>query len=108
MGYRVLVKPDNIEEKTEGGIIIPEAERSKHLQAQQSGVIVALGLDAWSDYSQAWAKIGDRVLFARHQGQPLTGADDEEYRMINDEQVTAVIDGNVDLTDFKSREAYAA
>ena len=48
-GDRVLVMPDVIEEKTAGGIIIPQADRDKHQAAQMAGVLVAVGVDAWTD-----------------------------------------------------------
>ena len=105
-GHRVLVKPDPIEETTAGGIYIPEADRQQHSQAQHSGVIVAVGKDAWFDYASDWAKAGDRILFPRYQGEVLVGMDDETYRLINDEMVSAILDKDVDLTDFKRRKGY--
>jgi chaperonin GroES len=106
VGYRVLVKPDRIEEKTEGGIIIPAPDRGRHEQAGETGVLIAIGLDCWKEYEKAWAKPGDRVLFAQHQGQELTGKDGETYRLLNDVQIGAFLEDGVNLTQFKARKSY--
>ncbi len=36
-GHRVLVRPDNIETKTEGGILLPENDKGRKVQAQVVG-----------------------------------------------------------------------
>ena len=46
-GNRVVVKPDNIEEMTEGGIIIAKTILDKHQEAQSTGVLVAVGPDSF-------------------------------------------------------------
>lgn len=106
LGYRVLVKPDPIERKTQGGIVLPETAAEQHDRAQQTGRLVACGPEAWKDYAAPWAVPGDRVLYARHGGVHLTGADGATYRMLNDEQITAKVDDAVNLTDLMSRRAY--
>jgi len=125
-GDRILVKPDKIEEKTEGGIIIPESELEKHQLAHITGVLVDVGPDAWchtvktvnrvvdgemrvvekttTGYSEPFAAVGERVSFARHSGLPTIGADGEEYRILNDTDVTATLSDDVDLTQFRKRE----
>ena len=127
VGDRVLVLPDEIVEVTEGGIIIPPAEADKHQMARFSGTLVAIGPDAWIErittvegisnsgrwrtlerrtcaYSEPFAKVGDRVVFARYVGQPFDGEDDKKYRLLQDEDIIAVITGDMDLTEFRKRE----
>ena len=93
-GHRVLVRPDKIEEKTAGGIILPSMAKDAKEQTQIFGVIVATGINAWKDYSDGtpWAKVGDRVAFAKYGGfviqDPTTR---EEFRLLNDEDVCALI-----------------
>ena len=48
VGYRVLVKPDVLEQKTKGGIIIAETIREGQDRAQTTGTLVAVGPDAWA------------------------------------------------------------
>ena len=99
VGYRVLVKPEPIEEKTAGGIIIAQTDPYK--QAQCAGTIVAIGEACWRESPKPWAKVGDRVLFARYGGLIRKGLDGEEYRILNDEQITCVIDQKLNVSDIE-------
>lgn len=125
-GNRVVVKPDDIERKTEGGIIIPDTEAQKHMYAQSTGVLVAVGPDCWkedttvterlidgqwkpverkvSGYSEPFAEVGDRVAFAKYGGLQVEGADGEVYRILNDLDITARVSDEVNFTDIKSRK----
>jgi chaperonin GroES len=105
IGLRVLVHPDPIENKSAGGIVLPADIRKQHGQAQQAGTIVAAGESAWHDHTDA-PSVGDRVLFARHQGEELTGLDGDMYRVLNDTQIAARLASGVELTDLRSREGY--
>lgn len=120
VGDRVLIKPDSLEETTEGGIVIPESIHEKHALAQSIGTVIAVGPDAWIDhvekspegsktvgFSKPFAKPGDRVCFARYGGIQIPGKDGEEYRIMNDVDITAVVDPEVDFTDYKSRKTFA-
>lgn len=129
-GNRVLVKPDVINEKSEGGIIIPESDRNKHQAAQMAGVLVAVGQDAWMDrttivrrlldgqlkvveqritgYSRPAAKVGDRICFAQWNGRNFEGQDGEQYRLLNDEDIMATISDAVDFTEMRSRAPLGA
>lgn len=110
-GYRVLVLPDVVKQKTAGGILIPETARDDHGRAQILGNLIAVGPDAWDKYPKPWAKPGDRVMFARYGGLLVTGRDGLEYRILNDDQITAVVDPAVSLTDteiHRQREAYGS
>ena len=109
VGYRVLVKPDPIEETTKGGIIIAETIRDAHGQAQTTGTLVAAGPDAWREFLGKWAKVGDKVVYAKYGGLVIAGLDGAEYRLLNDEQITAVADPKFRLTDVSKidkRQAY--
>jgi len=129
-GDRVVVLPDAVEKVSKGGIIIPEKEAEKHQLAQVSGVVVAVGPDAWthtttiterlidgqmktverktSGYSGAFAEVGQRVCFARYNGLPFDGEDGKQYRLLNDEDITATISDSVDFTEFRKREPLGA
>lgn len=127
-GNRVVVKPDDIEEVTAGGIVIPKAHADKHALAQSTGTLVAAGPDAWkhtvtttqrlidgqwkdverkiTGYSQPFANVGDRVAFAKYGGLQVEGEDGKTYRILNDEDITAVVSDEVDFTDIKSRKRF--
>ncbi len=89
--YHVLVKVDSVETKSAGGIIL-EYGNSKNLQAsQESGTLVALGRSAWKmvDDGEPWAKIGDKVYFARYEGKQFFH-DKQDYRIMADNTLIAV------------------
>ena len=98
-GHRVLVKPDEVkaEVKTETGIIIPIIARATDEQMQHAakiGVVIEVGLEAWSldIHKKPWAKVGDRVSFAKTAGDVMIGDDGGYYRVMNDEDIIAVLD----------------
>ena len=119
---RVLIKPDSIEEKTEGGIIIPDQVGERHAMAQSIGIFIEAGPDAYTQYTDVWrhsdgssstmtrgykgtpCKPGDRVAFAKYGGLQVEGKDGIIYRLMNDEDVTAICDVGVSFTDIKSRK----
>lgn len=98
-GHRVLIKPDEIEEVSEGGIVLTHTDQAKKLEeaGQVFGTIKAIGFQAWKafgkDHSgEPWAKVGDRVLFSKYSGFYLEDpADGENYKIVNDEDIVAVI-----------------
>ncbi len=123
---KVLIKPDTIKEKTEGGIIIPEKDREKYQLSVAYGYIVALGSDCFIHsvetlersinndqlrlveqrtirYSQPFAAVGDRIAFAIHSGRNYVGSDGEDYRMINDTDITAIVAEGVTATSLEAR-----
>lgn len=116
-GDRILVRPDEIEEKTDGGIVIPATVADEHMHAQTSGILIAVGPDAWHHfvekgpqgatirgYSKPFANVGDKVMFAKYGGQEVWGKDGVRYRVLNDEDITAVIDEGVSFYEFKGRK----
>lgn len=89
-GGHLLVLPDKVEEKTAGGIYIPETSRDKEQQAATVGTLIAIGSSAWTDIDvQPWAKAGDKVSYARYAGVAMVGQDKEQYVLINDNDVLA-------------------
>jgi chaperonin GroES len=99
-GYKVLVKPDTVEEISKGGIIIPDVAKNSQQIAATRGVIVALGPLADVKFSEDLdgvtvreAKSGDRVIFARYSGSSIRfGPNREEHRVIIDKDIVCFID----------------
>jgi len=126
-GNRVLIKPDEIEEVTEGGIVIPSTVKDRHQMSACYGVVVALGPDCfchttetterlidggWKEverkrtgYGSQWAKPGDRIAFAIYSGLTLTGEDGIEYKLMNDEDITGRVTKSVVQTSIEPRKA---
>ena len=90
--HRVLILPEEIEEKTKGGIVLTLTDVEKERMAHDIGHVVAVGCTAWADQStHPGVKVGDKVMFAKYQGQTKTGADGKKYRLINDLDIVAVV-----------------
>jgi|SRR6185436_1125971 len=118
-GDRVLILPDDIEKVTDGGIIIPGTVGELHQMAQSIGTFVASGPDAYLDhisktggqtttqgFSRPFAQPGERVAFAKYGGLQVTGKDGRSYRLMNDVDVTAIVEEGVSFTDLQSRKAF--
>ena len=87
---RVLVKRVKEEEKTKGGIIIPETAQEK----PQEGEVVAVGPGARDEDGERIAmdvKVGDRILFGKYSGSDIK-IDGEEHLILREEDVLAVLD----------------
>ena len=89
VGDRVLVEPLEAEEKTTGGIVIPDTAKEK----QQKGKVVALGKDKVSEDGKLTpleVKVNDQVLFGRYTGTEVKiGASD--YLIIKEDDILAII-----------------
>jgi co-chaperonin GroES (HSP10) len=95
-GYRILVKPDPIEEVTKSGIVLVTDEKLERA-AQHIGTLIAIGEQAWKAFSKnykgdPWAEVGDKIIYSKYAGKfvkdPVTG---EEFVLLNDEDVAAII-----------------
>ena len=84
---RVVVKPLTAEEKTKGGIILPDTAKEK----PQEGEIVAVGKGKILDNGELQkleVKIGDRVLYGKYSGTQVE-LDNEEIILIKESDVIA-------------------
>ena len=90
-GGHLLVLPNKVEERSAGGIILPQETRDKEQQAATVGTLVAVGPGAWYDIDDGypWAAVGDKVSYARYAGVAMTGKDGLNYVLINDNDVLA-------------------
>jgi chaperonin GroES len=86
---RVIVKRLEEEEKTKGGIIIPDTAKEK----PQEGKVVAVGDGKVNDKGERIAldvKEGDRVLFGKYSGNDIT-IDGEEHLIMKEDDIIAII-----------------
>jgi len=95
--FHVVLKQDAVAARTPGGLWKPEdsADREKH--GATRGTIVAVSPMAFNEDilppDVARPGPGARVLFARHAGVLVRGDDGEEYRIVKDKDVVALIGG---------------
>ena len=92
-GGHVLVAPEVVEEKTKGGIYMPDTVRDKEQAAATVGQVIAVGPSAWRDLDDGspWCSVGDKVSYARYAGVAMKGDDGVEYVLINDNDILAVL-----------------
>lgn len=91
-GHHVLIRLQEVEKKSEGGIILPDATHKKEQAGGQFAEIIDTGPTAWDEYSKPWAKIGDTVLVVRYAGAQWDWDGEEKlYRIINDDEIIAVM-----------------
>lgn len=84
-GYRMLLKMDEVEEVTAGGIILPQQTKDADEAAQEWGTVVALGPFCYHDYQRPWCGVGDKVSITRYAGKVVIDrATGEKLRAIND------------------------
>jgi chaperonin GroES len=90
-GGHLLVLPVKVEERTAGGIILPQETRDKEQQAATVGTLVEIGASAWTDLDDGkpWAEVGDKVSYAKYAGVSMQGKDNQTYVLINDNDVLA-------------------
>ena len=87
---RVLVKRFIEEEKSKGGIIIPDTAKEKPIQ----GEIIAVGTGRVTDDGKVRpleVKKGDKVLFGKYSGTEIK-IEGEEFLMMREEDILGVVD----------------
>jgi chaperonin GroES len=88
---RVIVKRIAEEEKTKGGIIIPDTAKEK----PQEGKVVAVGKGKTSEEGKLMpleVKVGDKILFGKYSGSEIK-LNGEEHLIMREEDILGVIEG---------------
>ena len=86
---RVVVKRIDAEEKTKGGIIIPDSAKEKPSQGEVTAVGPG-GRDEAGKLIPIDLKVGDRVLFGKWSGTEVK-LDGEEYLVIRESDLLAIV-----------------
>ena len=87
---RVFVKFSDEEEKTAGGLYIPDTAKEK----PQRGTVVAVGPGKVTDDGKRQpmdVKVGDTILFDKYSGSKIR-MDDEEYLIIREEDILGIVE----------------
>jgi len=87
---RLVIKRIEEEEKTKGGIIIPDAAKEK----PQEGRVVAVGDGKTLESGQKaplTVKVGDKILFGKYSGTEIK-IDGEEHLILREDDVLAIIE----------------
>lgn len=87
---RIIVQSLEAEEKTKGGIVLPDTAKEK----PQEGKVVAAGKGRVGDDGKVRAlelKVGDRILYGKYSGTEITTKEGKEYLIMKEEDVFAVV-----------------
>jgi chaperonin GroES len=87
---RIIIKRVREEEKTKGGIIIPDTAKEKPIE----GKVIAVGKGAIQkdgSVRKLEVKVGDTVLFAKYSGSDVK-IDGEDHLIIREEDVLAIVE----------------
>ena len=87
---RIVVKPNDAEEKTASGLVIPDTAQEK----PQQGTVLAVGPGRWSDdtgkHSPLDIKVGDTVLYSKYGGTEVTH-EGEDLLILTSRDVLAIV-----------------
>jgi chaperonin GroES len=81
---RVLVRPADAEEKSKGGIIIPDTAKEKPMKGQ----VIAVGIGKKDE--PMTVKAGDTVLYGKYAGTEIT-IENDEYLIMRESDIFAII-----------------
>ena len=94
-GYKLLIAIPKVEEKTESGVYMPDNLTKMEQTASIVGLVIKQGEDAYQDKNKfpngPYCKEGDFVIFRSYSGTRFK-VKNEEFRLINDDTVEAVVD----------------
>ena len=106
-GWRMLLLPFKMKEKTKGGLILGQDTLEKQQVASQCGLVLAMGPHCYDKEKfpeGPWCKKGDWVVFARYAGSRIQ-IDGGEVRLLNDDEVLATIDNPEDINKAETMMA---
>ena len=90
LGEKILIKRVEADDKTAGGIVLPDSAKEK----PKEGKVIVLGegkLLENGSRAKFQVKKGDKVLFTSYAGNEIT-VSDEEYILMSEEDILAVVD----------------
>ncbi len=97
--YRVLVLPDDVDEVSDGGILIPVDTQARDEAARDQGILVAVSGRAFT--GDPWEgsrkpQLGERVFFNKYAGStflyPKDSHTGKRYRLLNDKDIVAILE----------------
>ena len=99
-GWRILVLPFRMKEKTKGGIVLGSETIERQQVASQCGNVLAMGKSCYSDKDRypegPWRKVGDWVVFARYAGSRIE-IEGGEVRLLNEDEILATVKDPTDI-----------
>jgi co-chaperonin GroES (HSP10) len=95
-----LIKPDKVDDKSSGGLYLPEHARDRMQFAVDRGEVIAVGDGFYKGMNGPIPEIGDKVIFDRYAGSLITNLNKdgkrEDFRLVNDDSIVAIIEEEED------------
>ncbi len=91
LGDRVLIKVLEAEEKTKGGIVLPDTAKER----PQQGKVIAVGKGKLLENGEVKpleVKEGDIVVFSKYAGTEVRTKDGEEYLILREDDILAIVE----------------
>ena len=98
-GWRMLVLPFKMNEKTKGGVLLQQETIERQQVGSNCGMVLKMGDQCYDKerYPEGpWCKKGDWVIFARYAGSRIQ-IDGGEVRLLNDDEILATIENPEDI-----------
>ena len=99
-GWRLLVLPFRMNEKSKGGVLFANETVDKQQVASQCGNVLAMGSECYKDKERyptgPWCKVGDWVVFERYAGSRIQ-IEGGEVRLLNEDEVLATVKNPEDI-----------
>ena len=99
-GWRILVLPFKMDEKTKGGLLMTESVLERQQVGSQCGLVLAMGPQCYNDKERypngPWCKVNDWVVFARYAGSRIQ-IEGGEVRLLNEDEVLAIVKDPQDI-----------
>jgi len=93
-GWRIIVLPFKMDEKTAGGVLMTETTLERQQVASQCGLVLKMGPQCYNDKERypegPWCKVNDWVVFARYAGSRIQ-IEGGEIRLLNDDEILATV-----------------
>ena len=89
LGDRIVVKAAPNEEKTKGGLVLPDTVKEKPVE----GIVVAVGAGKVLDNGQRQpmeVNVDDKVIYSKYSGTEVK-VDGKEYKVVNQDDILAVV-----------------
>ena len=99
-GWRIIVLPFRMDEKTKGGILMGAETLDRQQVASQCGNVLAMGTHCYKDKERypdgPWCKVDDWVIFARYAGSRIQ-IEGGEIRLLNEDEILATVKNPEDI-----------
>lgn len=94
--YKVLIKVDEVNDRSAGGIFIPVERIEREQMAHDRGILVDVSDMAFSDWVGRKPAIGQKIIFNKYAGSIIEFINKdrtkEKYRLCNDKDICAIME----------------